>query len=497
MVSQKTTSTTIANLEAAVQSCSSLEIQFEATSKEKPVNIKIILWGAQWARNGHNRPGWVYVMDIGGVSHQLLDHRDVLNCQEALCAVEEFVDSPIELKTLSLKTTGSSVTRSTLKSLVESALCETLKMEIQTKKEKKAALKVSKAKEDAKIANFVELLKSGPDGVVQWSNTNRRALAAAGRFTKLDLSKLNLQGWKPSGTWDGGDFIQFADCDFSNSDFSGAELTGKFTNCQFRNTNVSGATFIGQLTDCDFTGATTDNTRFCSINMRNAKLVGVNLHKASFQQADLCGADLTDAILNGTNFAMSVFDNDTKFPRGFTPSKGFYWKGSGPDPGKVAAAMQSSVDNVEQFINAIKLIFDDGRTEKALNMLKKESFNLYSAVDELSITGLIRSQGSPDLVYSCRLSSDGSYSCCTQNLRPCGGLSGSLCKHIFVLLIGLVQSGDVQPAKTMEWIAKTSGKQPTLNKELMTATFLNFKRAEAGELDWRPTETIPEDYYSF
>ncbi len=216
MVSQRTTSTTIANLEAAVQSCSSLEIQFEATSKEKPVNIKIILWGAQWARNGHNRPGWVYVIDIGGVSHQLLDHRDVLNCQEALCAVEEFVDSPIELKTLSLKTTGSSVTRSTLKSLVESALCETLKMEIQTHKEKEAALKVSKAKENAQIANFVGLLKSGPDGVVQWSNTNRRALAVAGQFTKLDLSKLNLQGWKPSG----------------------------------------------------------DNTRFCSVNMRNAKLVG-------------------------------------------------------------------------------------------------------------------------------------------------------------------------------------------------------------------------------
>jgi hypothetical protein len=30
----------------------------------------------------------------------------------------------------------------------------------------------------------------------------------------------------------------------------------------------------------------------------------------------------------------------------------------------------------------------------------------------------------------------------------------------------------------------------------VTATFLKFKGAEAGEVDWRPTETIPEDFYS-
>jgi hypothetical protein len=30
----------------------------------------------------------------------------------------------------------------------------------------------------------------------------------------------------------------------------------------------------------------------------------------------------------------------------------------------------------------------------------------------------------------------------------------------------------------------------------MSATFLRYKGAEAGEVDWRPTETIPEDYYT-
>jgi hypothetical protein len=30
----------------------------------------------------------------------------------------------------------------------------------------------------------------------------------------------------------------------------------------------------------------------------------------------------------------------------------------------------------------------------------------------------------------------------------------------------------------------------------MTEAFLQYKGAEAGEVDWRPTETIPEDFYA-
>ena len=32
--------------------------------------------------------------------------------------------------------------------------------------------------------------------------------------------------------------------------------------------------------------------------------------------------------------------------------------------------------------------------------------------------------------------------------------------------------------------------------ELAAATFVRYKGAQAGEIDWRPTETIPEDYYA-
>jgi hypothetical protein len=35
-----------------------------------------------------------------------------------------------------------------------------------------------------------------------------------------------------------------------------------------------------------------------------------------------------------------------------------------------------------------------------------------------------------------------------------------------------------------------------LDEEVMSEPLLRYKSAVAGEIDWRPTETIPEDYYS-
>jgi hypothetical protein len=47
-----------------------------------------------------------------------------------------------------------------------------------------------------------------------------------------------------------------------------------------------------------------------------------------------------------------------------------------------------------------------------------------------------------------------------------------------------------------KWVNTSRTQRPVLDKDVMTATFLRHKGAEAGEIDWRPTETIPEDYYA-
>lgn len=145
--------------------------------------------------------------------------------------------------------------------------------------------------------------------------------------------------------------------------------------------------------------------------------------------------------------------------------------------------------NLEQNTDAAKL-------SKALSMLKADRFKLYAQVGDDHLTGVVKSQTDPDLVYSCRLGSDGNYGCCTQNLNICGGLRGSLCKHLLVLIVGLSKNGELDPTRIDQWVDASRGQKPALDKDAMSETFLRYKGAEAGEVDWRPTETIPEDYYA-
>ena len=143
-------------------------------------------------------------------------------------------------------------------------------------------------------------------------------------------------------------------------------------------------------------------------------------------------------------------------------------------------------------------IVDAGlRGSKALEMLKAERFQLFSQLEEKGLVGVVKSQSDPTLVYSCRLTADGSFSCCTQNLNVCGGLRGALCKHLLVLIVGLTRSGQLDPTVIDQWVQASKQKRPVLDKDAASAVFLRYKGAEAGEVDWRPTETIPEDFYAF
>ena len=154
------------------------------------------------------------------------------------------------------------------------------------------------------------------------------------------------------------------------------------------------------------------------------------------------------------------------------------------------------VTDVASFAKALELRIEKAKLDKAAKMLKASRFELFNDVTDQDVTGVVKSQTDPDLVYACRLAHDGQFSCCTQNLNVCGGLHGSVCKHLLVLVIGLVQAGKLDPSTIDAWIAKTHGVKPELDKDSMGTIFIKYKGAEAGEIDWRPTETIPEDFYA-
>jgi len=148
------------------------------------------------------------------------------------------------------------------------------------------------------------------------------------------------------------------------------------------------------------------------------------------------------------------------------------------------------------FIKNLTANTDSSRMSKVTKMLRADRFQLFSSVTDDHVTGVVKSQTDSSLVYACRLGKNGQFFCCTQNLNHCGGLRGALCKHIMVLAIGLAQSGELDPTMANAWAKASRTKKPELDKDDATATFVRYKGAEAGEIDWRPTETIPEDYYA-
>ena len=155
----------------------------------------------------------------------------------------------------------------------------------------------------------------------------------------------------------------------------------------------------------------------------------------------------------------------------------------------------------DSFLDEAKTVTDGSKLAKALTMLRGERFQLYADVQPEFVCGVVRSQSSAGRVYACRLAQDGRYSCCTQNLIQCVVSRGSPCKHLLVLVVGLVKAGALPGATALDWLHKArrmgltaDGHKP--DKDVVTATFLKYKGVEAGEVDWRPTETVPEDFYA-
>jgi hypothetical protein len=97
------------------------------------------------------------------------------------------------------------------------------------------------------------------------------------------------------------------------------------------------------------------------------------------------------------------------------------------------------------------------------------------------------------------LTEDGIYSCSTPDVAKCMGLSNEPCKHILVLVIGLARAGLLDPTVVDRWMLAAKTKGPRWNKTVqnyVSDSLLKYKGVQAGEVDWRPTETIPEDFYA-
>jgi hypothetical protein len=125
-------------------------------------------------------------------------------------------------------------------------------------------------------------------------------------------------------------------------------------------------------------------------------------------------------------------------------------------------------------------VVDAGRLKRALDMLQAESMRLYSARGDDRLVGVVKSQTSTG-VYSNVLYADGRYSCCSEDLEEC---------------MGLLHAGEADAQTLLSWVRQASRQAPVEDSDTLADTLLRYKAAQSGEIDWRPTETLPEDFYA-
>jgi hypothetical protein len=353
----------------------------------------------------------------------------------------------------------------------------------------------------ASVANMLELLRTGPKGVKQFAKegfppwlarnvVDRGWLHWFPAWTPLNLSGARLVK------------LRFDRVHSSRADFSGADLTrsdlafGSLPKGNFAGAILRGSRSIElRLIGANLQDADCSNANMHGASLRNARCTNASFADADLSYANLRGADLTGANLTGANLREARYDENTKWPKGFKPTGEMRWMGAGVPPTSPKRAAQ----DIDGLMTRLHGIIDPKRMKRTLDMLKAEKHQLFAEVEATMVRGVIRSQRRSDLVYSCVLTQDGIYSCATPDVKKCMGLLGEPCKHLLVLVIGLTRAGLLDPRTADRWILAAKAKNPRWNKTVqgyVTDSLLKYKGAEAGLVDWRPTETIPEDYYA-
>jgi uncharacterized protein YjbI with pentapeptide repeats len=399
-----------------------------------------------------------------------------------------------DLASMDLYCSDPPISLKEMKQLALQMWCELFHLPVPSAAELSALRKEARANRARYVEKWLTVLRDDSKGVEKWNRlVNSIARVACLKLLLVDLSNAKLRG------------LEFAGWTCKDSNFAGADLTGaRMNGSRFPGGNFARSKLVdlkasytrftqANLEGVDAHGASCIGASFQGTNCRDA-----NLRAADLRWANLCGADLTGADLTNARLDRVAFDELTKFPQGFELPKKTRWKGIGPRPtgGAPAAVSVAGQLTADTFVQRLQQTTDSGKLKNALKMLKADRFKLYAQVDDEQLVGVVKSQTDSDLVYSCTLASDGGFGCCTQNLNVCGGLNGSICKHLLVLIVGLAKAGELDPNVVDTWIVASQKQKPTLDRDAMSDIFLKYKGAEAGEVDWRPTETIPEDYYA-
>ncbi len=335
--------------------------------------------------------------------------------QGMLGLAARFPGATLRFDSLTVKSTKSPVQGKQLRELALGAWCEAFGVQPPSDDELKQQKQSRKAQQQEVREKLLADLRGGAAGVKRFNEAAEADLQSAGDFRQVDLSGAKLAG------------VRFRSLDFQGANFQCAKLSkassdydANFKNANFQQADLRQAQMKGVCEGANFEQAVLAKANFCSL--RKANLRGVDLRSADLRNCLLQGADFTGADLGGAQLKNAHYDEGTRLPEGFTPPKEMIWDGAGVPPSQRTLQEVKGPLDLETFMARLKEITDAARLAKTLKMLKAGSFRLFAEVDDAQLVGVVKSQTDAELVYSCRLASDGSFSCCTQNLNVCGGL---------------------------------------------------------------------------
>lgn len=353
----------------------------------------------------------------------------------------------------------------------------------------------SASREEVLKNNLWGKLVGGPKGVQKW-NASPSAGAQLVDWNGSQLSKSQLEG------------VVLNDLKFHNADFSFANLKQSVL---FRS-QLSGTTFTGAnllkakleeaiLNGADFSDCNLKQSKLKRAHMRGAGFRGADLRRGDLSWSDLRGADLSSAVTTDANFDQASYDETTKLPPHFAQWSRLRWMGSGPDPYQEALKVAfhgAGISSFEDFVALIKGRFETKCMNDAIKMLKKDRYQLFSHIEKTYLLGVIKSEKDPDVVYGCMLAESGEFVCGFEDLSLCDGSKhNEICKHILVLALGLARAKKLDLGTTARWIFAGKNPRKRGGKDPLAEVFLNYTLSDRSEIDWRPTETMPEDYYAF
>ncbi len=460
------------------------------------IDAKTGTWGRVSVRTQHNNHGeWGYAKTL------------VEGLQDS---ANRWGQGTLQLDSITARSSKSPVGGKELKRLVVAAWCEVCGIEPPAEPApKKKSGKASKAERQRQLVEtLLEDLRSGPEGVERWNARSHEAWAKLGKdasFARSELTEAKLDGIRIAGldfslsTFNGASMknAEISDSKLDKASFVGADLTGSsisktsMTGADLSKATVNEAT----LRECDLSGdSKLENSSFVGSKLPGVKIVSDTIHGAKFQNVDLSGTDLAGVRMRiNPKMFTGTFDGHTRFPPDYKPPKGMVGPRDKKGMPKAAAGVTLSMDD---FRSRLKVTVGSSSYNKGKKMLKASRFQLFAEVTDERMIAIVKSQSDPSRLYACILGEKG-YSCITHRLNRCGGLYSGPCKHMMVMIMGLAQANAVDPAKVDAWVQYSKKHGATFDKDAAAEVFLKYKGAEAGEIDWPPTETVPEDFYAF